>query len=70
MNDRWAYPTPMGMQRQTGSAPKARDLARDLAPALPNALKSPPVAPETETSDKLNALAVRSRESGDPEMSR
>lgn len=36
MNDRWAYPTPMRMQRQSGSAPKAR------------AVKSPPVAPEAE----------------------
>jgi len=33
MDDRWAYPTPMGMQRQTGSAPKVR------------AVKSPSVSP-------------------------
>lgn len=33
MDDRWAYPIPMTMQRQAGSAPK------------PRAVKSPPVAP-------------------------
>ena len=33
MDDRWPYPIPMTMQRQTGSAPK------------PRAVSSPPVAP-------------------------
>lgn len=37
MDDRWAFPTPMGMQRQAGSAPK------------PRAVTAPPVAPSIDT---------------------
>ncbi|MBS0245518.1 MAG: hypothetical protein JSR61_02780 [Proteobacteria bacterium] len=33
MDDRWAFPIPLTMQRQAGSAPK------------PRTVKSPPVAP-------------------------
>jgi len=36
MDNRWAYPIPMTMQRQAGSAPK------------PRSVKSPPVAPATD----------------------
>jgi hypothetical protein len=39
MDDRWAYPIPMTMQRQAGSAPKPRNV------------KSPPVAPCTVPSE-------------------
>jgi len=53
MDNRWAYPTPITMQRQTGSAPKARDLAR----ALPNAVKSPPVAPDADAMAREEAGA-------------
>ena len=36
MDDRWAFPIPMTMQRQAGSAPK------------PRSVKSPPVAPAAD----------------------
>ncbi|WP_137043661.1 hypothetical protein [Pseudolabrys sp. FHR47] len=39
MDDRWAFPTPMRMQRQAGSAP------------APRAVKSPPVCPGAAADD-------------------
>ena len=34
MDDRWAYPIPMAMQRQTGSAPKPRTvMSPSVAPS-------------------------------------
>ena len=39
MDDRWAYPIPMAMQRQAGSAPK------------PRTVKSPPVAPSAAANE-------------------
>ena len=36
MDDRWAYPIPMTMQRQAGSAPKPRKVeSPPVAPAVP-----------------------------------
>ncbi|MCW5692116.1 MAG: hypothetical protein KIT48_07105 [Pseudolabrys sp.] len=43
MDDRWAYPIPMTMQRQAGSAPK------------PRAVKSPPVAPSAVPDETAGA---------------
>lgn len=45
MDDRWAYPIPMAMQRQAGSAPK------------PRTVKSPPVAPSAAPRDGIAATA-------------
>lgn len=54
MDDRWAYPIPMTMQRQAGSAPK------------PRTIKSPPVAPSVpdenaaaKTTDAAAASEIR-----------
>lgn len=49
MDDRWAYPIPMTMQRQAGSAPK------------PRSVKSPPVAPAADD----NAAASTTHKSTD-----
>ena len=54
MDDRWAYPIPMTMQRQAGSAPK------------PRKVESPPVAPSVpdenaaaKTTDAAAASEIR-----------
>jgi len=46
MDDRWAYPIPMTMQRQAGSAPK------------PRAVKSPPVAPSAVPDETAAAKST------------